>query len=87
MRGPTIGVLAVLVIMIAGCGQIPSGEGAPTSVADADRPPARRASADRTALSHARHPDRRVGPADLTPDRGSPTTAELPGRRSRTGCP
>ena len=29
MRGPTIGVLAVLAIMTAGCGRIPSGEGAP----------------------------------------------------------
>ena len=92
MRGPTIGVLAVLVIMTAGCGQIPSGA-APVRAASGTggagtRPPTAVRPTPQRAPDHARA---RPGHADRLADLGPPDTpqSDRPAARprSRTGCP
>ena len=64
MRGPTIGVLAVLVILTTGCGQLPSGSpapgGSPTPTTRPTSVPARRPTAD---------------PPTASPTTASPTAA------------
>ena len=91
MRGPTIAMLAGLMIMIAGCGQIPSGTdgpgGSPTPTTGAARQPA-------DPLAHrGEHPDALSADPDSVGS-SAPTHREPVDRppraappRSRTGCP
>ena len=90
MRGPTIGVLAVLVIMTAGCGQIPSGAPAPgASPTPTTRPTAVRPTPTRD-LAHCEpdHCDRPTTSSPRPPPSSTATPscpAAVPDRLSLSG--
>ena len=66
MRGPTIGVLAVLMIMTAACGQVPSGTDVPGVSPTPTAPPSPVA------------PTPSVSPTAVTPTTVTPTTPSCP---------
>jgi len=70
MRGPTIGVLAVLVILAASCGQLPSGSPAPGgSPTPTTRP---------TTEPTSARPTPTASPTAASPTGASPTTPSCP---------
>ena len=76
MRGSTIGVLAVLMIMTAACGRVPSGADAPGAAPTPAAPP--------TSV----RPTPSASPTSARPTSARPTTPSSPTPSSRTpGCP
>ena len=76
MRGPTIGVLAVLVILTTGCGQLPSGSPAPGG------------SPTPTTRPTSVRPTPTASPTTASPTTASPTTASPTTASSATpSCP
>ena len=82
MRGPTFGVLAGLLIMVAGCGQIPSGAPEPSPLSTT--PEASRAVPTRSSVSPTPVPPTPT-PSSATPSPATPSCSALPDRLSLTG--